>query len=101
MSDKKKKTPQGAYSASREWESLQPQRDEVKAEINKNSVKKIDWSLIHNSKTAIKRAKKEYKDQSKTSLKFVQDRVENVNLLVHAIENKTAPSNLKAAAFKL
>ena len=46
MSDKKKKTPQGAYSASREWESLQPQRDEVKAEINKNSVRKIDWTSI-------------------------------------------------------
>ena len=46
MSNKRKKTPQGAYSASREWESLQPQRDEVEAEINKNSVRKIDWTNI-------------------------------------------------------
>ena len=87
MSDKKKKTPQGAYSASREWESLQPQRNEVKAEINKNSVRKIDWTNIRNSKTAVKRAKKEYNDQDKSSLKFVQGRIENVNLVVKAIES--------------
>lgn len=101
MSDKKKKTPQTAYSASREWESLQPQRDEVKAEINKNSVRPINWSVLRNSSTAIKRAKKEYNDQNKSSHKFVTERVENVSLLAKALETRSANSNLRGAAFKL
>jgi seryl-tRNA synthetase len=75
MSDKKKRTPQTAYSSTKEWESLQPKRDEVKAEINRNSVRKIDWNLLHNGKTAIKREIKEFNKQNKQGGKFAEERV--------------------------
>jgi hypothetical protein len=78
MSDKKKRTPQTAYSSTKEWESLQPQRDEVKAEINKNSVKPINWTLLHNSRTAVKREKAEFNKQNKTGAKFQQELVDNI-----------------------
>ena len=78
MSEKRKKTPQTAYSGSREWEALQPKRDEVKAEINCNSVRKIDWSLLRNSHTAIKREKKEFNSQIKTGAKFQKELVDDI-----------------------
>ena len=78
MIDKKKRTPQAAYSSTKEWESLQPKRDEVKAEINCNSVRKIDWSLIRNSKTAIKREKDEFNKQNKSGAKFQEKLVDNI-----------------------
>ena len=78
MSDKKKRTPQTAYSSTKEWESLQPKRDEVKAEINMNSVRPINWAQVRNGKPNINKAKKDFKDQNKTSAKFQAELVDEI-----------------------
>lgn len=99
MNNKKKNTRQSAYSASKEWETLQPKRDEVKAEINCNSVKKVDWSLLLNSKTIIKREKAEFNKQNKQGKNFASERVSllaPIILLVNA--GKTIFS--KVSSFK-
>jgi len=102
MSDKKKKTPQTAYSASREWESLQPQRDEVKAEINRNSVRPSKLAELRYGRKTIAREKLEYNKQDKGNLKFVTARVEMFSLLNPLFEAKTASFNFaKLTSFRL
>jgi len=97
MSKPTKKHSATAFNAGLEWDMLQPKRDEVSSEINSSPRKAPNFALERNSSTAIKRAKSEFKKQDKSSKKFLEERMENVSLVVEA-QNKWP--GLKASSFK-
>lgn len=85
MNNNKKKSPWSPFNAAKEWEMLQPQRDEVKAE---NHRPRRVVNIERNSKSAVKRAKKEHNNQNQMSASFLEERQNILGIMVEAQKHK-------------